>query len=181
MSGRIPVGRAIVVTGVITALGYGIMACGSFFLPHTLPARSPTSPRTSSNSFPPPWPPPSSRTKIRVRSRADRVSNPTVTTPSEQQFYDSLAPDLKKKVDDSRAFQAAARAKADQLELLNVSSSSGPARVIRTVWKRTRDRTFILQGLILSMPSRKLPLQECQFGPPMRLPKSETSFSRCPW
>lgn len=45
-----------------------------------------------------------------------------VTTPNEKQFYDSLAPDLKKKVDDSRAFQAEARAKADRMAIIAVRS-----------------------------------------------------------
>ena len=49
-----------------------------------------------------------------MRSRA-------VTTPNEQQFYDALAPDLKRKVDDSRAYQKAAREKYDRLEALKVS------------------------------------------------------------
>lgn len=44
-----------------------------------------------------------------------------VTTPNEQQFYDSLAPDLKRKVDDSRAFQKAAREKHDRLESLKAA------------------------------------------------------------
>ncbi|KAL8277279.1 hypothetical protein RQP46_010348 [Phenoliferia psychrophenolica] len=74
MSGRIPVGSAFLLTGVITAIGYGIMS---------------------------------------------------LTTPSEQQFYDRLAPDLKAKVDRSRAAQAEAKARADQLAAINNSAEEG--------------------------------------------------------
>lgn len=45
----------------------------------------------------------------------------TVTTPSEAQFYDSLAPDLKRKVDQNRAMKAEAEARATQLQEINVS------------------------------------------------------------
>ncbi|GJN94206.1 hypothetical protein Rhopal_007280-T1 [Rhodotorula paludigena] len=58
MSGRIPVGSALLLTGLITALGYGVMAA---------------------------------------------------TTPSEQQFYDSLSPDLKRKVDDAKRVKQGAQ------------------------------------------------------------------------
>lgn len=44
-----------------------------------------------------------------------------ITTPNEQQFYDALAPDLKRKVDDSRAYQKAAREKYDRLEALKAA------------------------------------------------------------
>lgn len=43
-----------------------------------------------------------------------------MTTPTEQEFYDALAPDLKRKVDDSRAAQKAARDKYEALRALNV-------------------------------------------------------------
>ena len=43
-----------------------------------------------------------------------------MTTPTDEQFYDRLAPDLKRKVDLSRAAQAEAKARADQLAQINV-------------------------------------------------------------
>ena len=70
MSGKIPVGSALIMIGLVTGLGYGIMA---------------------------------------------------LTTPNEKQFYDSLAPDLKRKVDDSRAYQKAVRDKYDKMEELRLA------------------------------------------------------------
>ncbi|KAL8292529.1 hypothetical protein RQP46_001141 [Phenoliferia psychrophenolica] len=72
MAGRIPVGKAFLMTAVITSLGYGVMA---------------------------------------------------LTTPSEAQFYDSLAPDLQRKVDQNRAMKAEAEVRAKQLAAINVSLS----------------------------------------------------------
>ncbi|BGO96040.1 hypothetical protein NBRC10512_002458 [Rhodotorula toruloides] len=58
MSGRIPIGSAVLLTGVITAIGYSIMA---------------------------------------------------LTTPTDQEMYDRLSPDLKRKVDEARRMQAGAQ------------------------------------------------------------------------
>ncbi|BGP58479.1 hypothetical protein JCM8202v2_006148 [Rhodotorula sphaerocarpa] len=69
MSGRIPILRAIILIGGVSALGYGVMAA---------------------------------------------------TTPNEQQFYDALSPDLKRKVDEAKALRAGARdelARASQEQL----------------------------------------------------------------
>lgn len=45
-----------------------------------------------------------------------------MTTPSDEQFYNSLAPDLKRKVDDNRAARKVAELKQAQLAALNVRS-----------------------------------------------------------
>ncbi|GAA5954235.1 hypothetical protein JCM8115_003347 [Rhodotorula mucilaginosa] len=83
MSGRIPIMRAIILIGGVSALGYGIMAA---------------------------------------------------TTPTEQQFYDALSPDLKRKVDEARALKAGAReemAKASQDKLNTIREQ---ARSEAPVW-----------------------------------------------
>ncbi|KAK4331116.1 cytochrome b mrna processing protein, CBP4 [Rhodotorula toruloides] len=67
MSGRIPIGSAVLLTGVVTAIGYSIMA---------------------------------------------------LTTPTDQEMYDRLSPDLKRKVDEARRMQAGA-----QNELVRESKS----------------------------------------------------------
>ncbi|KAM0755089.1 hypothetical protein T439DRAFT_353035 [Meredithblackwellia eburnea MCA 4105] len=46
------------------------------------------------------------------------------TTPSEQQFYDSLAPDLKRKVDESKKFKQIQLEKQQQLEAIHKSAES---------------------------------------------------------
>ncbi|GAA5884109.1 hypothetical protein JCM6882_002143 [Rhodosporidiobolus microsporus] len=71
MAGRIPVGSAIILTGVITSIGYGIMA---------------------------------------------------LTTPSEEQFYNSLAPDLKRKVDEAKRLQAGAQAQNERLAAIRAQA-----------------------------------------------------------
>ncbi|GAA5842156.1 hypothetical protein JCM11251_006542 [Rhodosporidiobolus azoricus] len=71
MAGRIPVGSALILTGVITSLGYGIMS---------------------------------------------------LTTPSDEQFYNSLAPDLKRKVDEAKRVQAGAKEQTDRLAAIRAQA-----------------------------------------------------------
>ncbi|KAM0790943.1 hypothetical protein ACM66B_004248 [Microbotryomycetes sp. NB124-2] len=71
MSGRIPVGRAAVLVGGITALGYGIMY---------------------------------------------------ITTPTDKQFYDSLSPDLKKRVDEQRAATQKLQQQRQQIQQIKDSA-----------------------------------------------------------
>jgi hypothetical protein len=88
MSGRIPIGSAILMTLGITTLGYGIMACSSnsLSLTHSL---------------------------ILTLSLTDDRNTHCVlflgTTPTEKEFYDALSPDLKKKVDEQRRLTQGAR------------------------------------------------------------------------
>ncbi|KAK4055389.1 hypothetical protein OIO90_003227 [Microbotryomycetes sp. JL221] len=71
MSGRIPVGRAALMVGAVTAVGYGIMY---------------------------------------------------VTTPTDKQFYDSLSPDLKKRVDEQRAANAKLQQQRQQIQQIKNSA-----------------------------------------------------------
>ncbi|ORY86718.1 hypothetical protein BCR35DRAFT_302448 [Leucosporidium creatinivorum] len=78
MAGRIPIGSALLFTGAVTGLGYGIMY---------------------------------------------------LTTPTDQQFYDSLAPDLKRKVDENRALQRRGMEQREALERIKKS-----AELDKPVW-----------------------------------------------
>lgn len=44
-----------------------------------------------------------------------------MTTPNEKQFYDSLSPELKKRVDEHKALDAAAREKRERIQSIQVS------------------------------------------------------------
>lgn len=62
---------------------------------------------------------------------AKQLNNTSATTPTEQQFYDALSPDLKRKVDEARALKAGAReelakASQDKLNTIRVRSVSLP-------------------------------------------------------
>ncbi|SCZ87316.1 BZ3500_MvSof-1268-A1-R1_Chr2-2g04782 [Microbotryum saponariae] len=85
MAGRIPVGKAILMTGLVTALGYGIMAA---------------------------------------------------TTPTDEQFYNSLSPDLKKKVDDARRKGGVAQANEEHLKSIQASAQDD-----KPVWATTDVKT----------------------------------------
>ncbi|GAA5987305.1 hypothetical protein JCM11641_002677 [Rhodosporidiobolus odoratus] len=71
MSGRIPVGSALLLTAAITTIGYGVMA---------------------------------------------------LTTPTEEQFYASLSPDLKKKVDEQRRIVSGAKEANERLEAIRAQA-----------------------------------------------------------
>lgn len=107
MSGRIPVGSAVLMTSVITAIGYGIMYGKS---------ADSCSPQLSNSSC----------RRTMLKRFPALISRATVTTPTDQQFYDALAPDLKKKVDDARAAQGKALSQREKIEQIKVRSVQFP-------------------------------------------------------
>ena len=44
-----------------------------------------------------------------------------MTTPNEKQFYDSLSPELKKRVDEHKAMERSAQEKRDRIQSIQVA------------------------------------------------------------
>lgn len=121
--------RAIVLIGGVSALGYGIMAGTHPRSPHcVLPCYAGAN---VANSLPPL---PTCLHVLTLRPItgvllsppiSGVLASPSATTPTDQQFYDALSPDLKRKVDEARALKAGARdelarASQDKLNAIRV-------------------------------------------------------------
>lgn len=104
---------------------------------------------------------------------ANELVNPSATTPTEQQFYDALSPDLKRKVDEARALKAGAReemakASQDKLNTIRVGSrvlllflhrSPMPRVLIELRFPRKRRRKLGAKRRYGQMQLRRTPRQ----------------------
>ena len=62
----------------------------------------------------------------------------TVTTPTDQQFYDSLSPDLKRRVDESRAANEKLRQQRQQMQKIKV----GLGEILHTAQENSLLKTY---------------------------------------